>query len=217
MILRRRSLISDRLLGTINNEGNIQVNGGSGNNTFLFVDSTKFTLEGGGKVTLSTAGGGGTAYILQEAGGTTLTNVNNTIQGEGVIGNNGLTLVNESGGTINANSTGSGVITTLTLTSLSLTNQGLLEASNSDVLNIDGINVLNDGGKITANAGATVQLYGNADIEGGTLTNNGAFLGTAAGYAAYLDGSTKQGDVTLKGTYTSALGSDTYLLGACRR
>ena len=205
------------VLGTINNNNNLQVEGGSGDNTFLMTDSTNVTLKGGGTVTLSTATGGGNAWLQQEAGGQTLTNVNNTIQGEGVIGNNGLTLVNESGGTINANSTGSGVITTLTLTSLSLTNQGLLEASNSDVLNIDGINVLNDGGKITANAGATVQLYGNADIEGGTLTNNGAFLGTAAGYAAYLDGSTKQGDVTLKGTYTSALGSDTYLLGACRR
>ena len=60
------------LLGTINNQGNIQVNGGSGNNTDLEIDSGTVTLQGGGTVTLSTASGGGNAIIEQAAGGLTL-------------------------------------------------------------------------------------------------------------------------------------------------
>ena len=79
---------------------------GNGNNSELLIDSANVTLQGGGTVTLSTASGGGNALLLQAAGGLTLTNVNNTIQGEGIIGFNGLTLVNEAGGTINANSMG---------------------------------------------------------------------------------------------------------------
>src|SRR5208282_195180 len=81
-------------------------------------------------------------------------------------------------------------------------------------LNIDGITVNNAGGNITANAGATVQIFANATIQGGTLNNNGgAFFGTPSGQAAFLDGSTASGAVTINGTYTSALNTNTYLLG----
>ena len=93
------------LLGTINNNNNFQLNGGSGTNSELFIGNN-VTLQGGGTVTLSTAGGGGNAFIEQSASSLTLTNVNNTIQGAGIIGNNGLTLVNEVGGTILANALG---------------------------------------------------------------------------------------------------------------
>ena len=202
------------LLGTINNLGNLQVNGGNGTNTQLVVDSSNVTLQGGGTVTLSTATGGGNAFIEQAAGGLILTNVDNTIQGSGIIGQNGLTLVNHS--TIDANSTGGGQVPYLILQGLSgLTNTGLLEATNSGVLGINGVPVNNTGGNITANgAGATVQLYGGTQIEGGTLNNNaGAFFGTPTGNTALLDGSTGAGAVTLNGTYTSDLNSATYLLG----
>ena len=94
------------LLGTINNQGNILVNGGSGNNSDLEIDSANVTLTGGGTVTLSTAGGGGSALIYQAAGGLTLENFNNTIQGAGIIGDNGLSLLNDAGGTILANAPG---------------------------------------------------------------------------------------------------------------
>ena len=106
-------------------------------------------------------------------------------------------------------------LTTLTLVSLSLTNAGLVEATNNGVLDINGVIVNNQGGNITANgAGATVQLYGNADIEGGTLTNNGgAFFGTPDGKTAILDGSTAAGAVTINGTYTNGNNSTTFLLG----
>src|SRR5271167_4089965 len=162
------------LLGTINNNNNFLVMAtGNGNNSALEIDDANVTLQGGGTVTLSTASGGGNALLLQAAGGLTLTNVNNTIQGEGIIGFNGLTLVNEAGGTINANSMGGSQITTLTFESASVTNQGLIEATNNGVLNIDAITVKNQGGTIAANgASATVQLFADADIQGGTLTNN---------------------------------------------
>ncbi len=201
------------LLGTITNNGNIQVNGGGGTNSFLFAGSN-VTLQGGGTVTLSTtSSGGGNAIIEQSVGGLTLTNVNNTIQGEGIIGNNGLTLLNQSGGTINANSTGGALITTLTLDSTNVTNIGLLEATNSGVLNLNGITVNNAGGNITANgAGTTVQFFGSAVIQGGTLNNNGGTLGTPANNVATLDGTT-QGPLTINGTYTSDLNSQTFLLG----
>jgi len=70
------------------------VNGGAGTNSVLLIDSSNVTLQGGGMVTLATAGGSGSAYIYQAAGGLTLTNVDNTIQGAGVIGQNGLSVAN---------------------------------------------------------------------------------------------------------------------------
>ena len=78
---------------------------------------------------MSTTGGGGSAYIYQN-GGSTLTNVNNTIQGAGTIGYNGLTVVNGAAGVINANTTGAG----LYMNPSSLTNQGQMEATSSCLL-----------------------------------------------------------------------------------
>ncbi len=200
-------------LGTINNRNNFQVNGGSGVDSILWVDSSNVTLQGGGTVTLSTLNGGGDAVLQQSTGGLTLTNVDNTIQGEGVLGNNGLTIINQA--TINANSNGGAQINALFLQGTGVTNTGLIEATNSGVLNINGVTINNAGGTIAANGGgASVQLYGNADIQGGTLTNNGgAFFGTPTGNSAILDGSTGAGAVTINGAYTSDLNTTTYLLG----
>ena len=101
------------------NAGAINVNGGGGSSATLWLP-TSVTLSGGGTLTLSTtATGGGNAYLYLESG-STLDNVNNTIQGEGIIYNNGTTVKNESGGIINANSTGSPLISSLTLEYLSL-------------------------------------------------------------------------------------------------
>ncbi len=129
------------LLGTITNNGNIQVNGGSGSNAILFIDNN-VTLQGGGTVTLSTLGGGGNAFIEQTVGGLTLTNTNNTIQGAGIIGNGGLALSNS--GTINANVSGQA----LNLNgSGGITNTGLLEASSGGFLQLSNTTVNNAGGQ----------------------------------------------------------------------
>ena len=118
------------------------------------IDSANVTLQGGGTVTLSTATGGGNAIIDQAAGGETLTNVNNTIQGEGIIGFNGLTVVNQVGGTINANSSGGSEITTLTIDSAAVTNHGFDGSHQQRRLEIVGTTVNNPGGTISANGAA---------------------------------------------------------------
>ncbi|HEY4930282.1 MAG TPA: hypothetical protein VII23_01820 [Terriglobales bacterium] len=196
-------------LGTINNKNNFQLNGGAGTNAIILA-SSNVTLQGGGTVTMSTASGGGAAYIEQSGGPFTLTNVNNTIQGAGVIGNNGLSLVNQA--TVNANVSSA----TLTLDGMTsgLTNTGVLEASNGGILQLQGITVNNaGGGTITANGGSSVQIYAGTTIQGGVLTNNGSFFGTPINSTAILDGSTGAGAITINGTYTSDVNSDTYFLG----
>jgi hypothetical protein len=92
------------LLGTITDNGNLQLNGGGGANGFVNISSSNVTLQGSGTLTMSTATGGGNAVI--QGNGNTLIN-NNTIQGTGLIGNGGLAVVN-GGGTINANVAASG-------------------------------------------------------------------------------------------------------------
>src|ERR1039457_6006172 len=81
------------------NAGAINVNGGGGYNTYLYLP-TGVTLSGGGTLTLNTpSAGGGNAYLYLQ-NGSTLDNVNNTIQGEGIIYNNGTTVSNHAGGVI---------------------------------------------------------------------------------------------------------------------
>ncbi len=192
---------------TVSNAGAITLNGGSGTNSYLILNGNT-TLQGGGTITLSTGGGGGSTYIEQGVGGVTLTNVDNTIMGNGIIGNSGLALSNA--GTINANVSGQA----LTLNgSGGITNTKLIEATNGGVLQLSSVAVNNAGGNITANSGSTVQLFGSTVIQGGTLNNNGGVLGTPQGNVAYLDGSTASGAITINGTYTSDLNTNTYLLG----
>ena len=66
-----------------------------------------------------------------------------------MIGNNGLTLINQA--TIIANSTGGPLTTALLLDGGPITNQGLMEATNSGILQLEGVTVNNNGGNITAN------------------------------------------------------------------
>ena len=195
------------LLGAITNNGTFQITGGSNANTTLGLNANT-TLTGGGTITLAFNGnGGGTAYILQNASNLTLTNVNNTVDGTGIIGQGGLTLVNQSGGTIDANVSGAGI----TLNgSGGVTNAGLLEATGKGVLAIN-TTVNNAGGNITANGG-TVEVY-SGTIQGGTLNNTGGTFETPGGNSATLDGSTASGAITLNGTYTGLEGSTTNVLG----
>jgi PEP-CTERM motif len=203
------------LYGNIVNNNNIQVNGGNNTNTYLYV-GVPVTLTGGGTVSLSTGttGGGGNAN-LWVYNGTTLDNVNNTIQGEGIFYANGTVVNNHTAGIINANSTGSPLINTLSLEYGTFNNTGLMEATNNGILELYSTTVNNSGGGVvSANGpGASVTLY-NTTIQGGSLNNNGgAFVGTFTGYSAYLDGSTTAGALTLNGTYTADYNTDTYLYG----
>ena len=203
------------ILGSIVNNGNFQINGGGNSNSYLYLP-VNVSLTGGGTVSLftTTAGGGGNAEFSL-SGGAIVDNVNNTIQGEGIIYNNGTTINNHVGGTINANSTGSPLINTLTLEYGTVNNAGLMEASGSGDLQLYNTIVKNAGGNIAANgAGATVELD-STTVVGGTLNNNsGAFFGAPTGYSATLDGSTGAGPITLNGTYTIAPNANSYLYGS---
>ena len=217
------------ILGTINNQGNLQVNSG-GLDTHLTLTGNTI-LQGGGAVTLANVGGVGQTIINAAPGGATLTNVDNTIQGAGLIDFT-VILVNQSGGTINANVAGQ----SLGLSGNSFINAGLLEATGGGTLNISGAVgafIDNRGGTIAANGGNVVLLLlsvtGGAitasnggiinllatTVFGGTLNNVSGTLvtGTGRGGSATLDGSTAAGAVTIQGTYTSDVGSTTNILG----
>ena len=86
------------ILGAITDKGTIQLNGGDGNNGILDLTGA-MTLSGGGVVAMTTAAGGGDAFI--EGNSETLTN-DDVIEGTGQIGNGSLAVTNS--GTIDANS-----------------------------------------------------------------------------------------------------------------
>src|SRR5579863_8731997 len=191
--------------GNISNAGQIFVSA-TANNTFL-VSAATVSLTGGGTVTLSTTGAG-TPALSTANGSQTLTNVDNTVQGPGVIGWNGLILVNQPGGVVNANSTAGALL----INSSGITNQGLLEATGGGTLNLENT-YSNAGGRILANGtGSSVQLI-NATVRGGTLTGTGGgIVATSVNVAATLDGSS-QGTLTIVGTYVGTNNTATYLQG----
>ncbi len=187
------------MTGTFTNNGTLQLTSAA-NNT-IFGLNASVLLTGGGTVTMTETGNGG-VYVEQQAGGITLENVNNLIQGAGVIGNGGLYFQNDAGGTVNANSSGQGLILD---GSGNVTNQGLLEATGGGTLEIASTTVNNAGGNISGLGG--IVLVNSAVLQGGTL--NGTFQTIANGIAT-LDGAT-QGAITLSAGTTYATGNNTDL------
>jgi hypothetical protein len=171
------------------------------NNTFLSI-SGNVSLTGAGTVTLSTSGGG-TPIINESGSNAVLTNVGNTIQGIGQIGNNGLALVNQS--TINANQP-AGV---LTINPSSLTNQGLLETASGATSQITN-------GAI-ANAGGTIKVDGSMGVPAGFTVNGGTLSGPGTISGSVIVGPsaiTQPGDTPLPGVLTiSGNGAGSYTQG----
>ncbi len=192
--------------GNISNAGQIFVSA-AGNNTFLTMGAAG-SLTGGGSVTLS-KGGNGTAAIATSGGNQTLTNVDNTLQGTGVIGWNGLIVINQAGGIVNANTPSTG---TLVLNPSSMTNQGLLEATSGGTLQLES-NFNNAGGRILASGSGSSVQFVSGTVQGGTLaTASSGTLTTPGGSGFTLDGSS-QGTLTIAGTYVVSNNSTTYLNG----
>jgi hypothetical protein len=190
--------------GSIVNQGTINLAAGGGTNAILSLNGNT-TLTGGGTITLNSGDNNGSVYIQQPAANLTLTNVDNLIQGYGIIGNGGLTFINQA--TVNANSSGN----TLTLNgSGGVTNtSAVLEATNGGTLVIT-TPVSNQNGKIIS-SGGTVDIIAGIPIQGGTLS--GAGLETTA--SAVLDGSI-YGALTLAAgsVWTAVGGTDTYVNGS---
>ena len=217
------------LLGSINNQGTISVLSQDGADGHLTLNANT-TLQGGGTVNLATTVGSGIVFLNPSVSGLTLTNLDNAIQGAGVIGPGGPTmgLANGPAGTINANVSGQQLVLA---PALGVTNAGLMEATGGAILgliatvnNTAGTIAANGasslvslksnitGGTITALNGGMVQLEG-ATIQGATLNNVSGTLGTPAAFQATLDGSTAAGAVKIQGTYTADVGSTTVVLG----
>ena len=158
------------------------------------------TLTGGGTVTLETLSNGNTAYINQNQA-STLTNVNNLIQGEGQTP---ITeLINES--TVNANMSG-----TLAIDATTIVNENLLEATAGTLQFSTTVN--NAGGTILSVA-STVVFDNGTIIQGGTLNaTSGGALGTAQNQSATLDGNS-QGALNNEAAYVGPNNSDTYIEG----
>lgn len=139
--------------GAITNNSTIQIYAGSGNSTFLNLTADA-TLQGsGGILTLNSGNNNGQA-VLQSIGGFTLTNATNTIQGYGIIGNSGLSVINGQSGTLLA----------------SVAGQTLL---------INGIGSLTNNGLMQANAGATLQVSSNLTnltVSGGPVLAGGTYV-----------------------------------------
>ena len=105
------------------------------------------------------------AAISESTASSTLTNVDNTIQGSGEIGNNGLSLNNQS--VIDANQSG-----TLLIDGPAVTNTGTLEATGGGTLEIQSSAVTNSSGTIsTGDSSSSVILGSGATISGGDLTS----------------------------------------------
>ena len=195
------------IAGAIVDNGTIDLFGGNGQTGQLNLTAA-VTLDGGGAVVMSDAAGGGAAYF--EGNGQTLTNVDNAIEGTGVVGNGSLSIVNES--TIDADSS-AGVGELVLNGSGGITNTGTLEATDGGALQISGITVSNAGGEITVGDGSSVVQLLNATIQGGTLNNAAGGTMETAGNSI-LDGSTAAGALTIDGVYTASDNTTTNIAGA---
>ena len=195
------------LSGTIINTGILKLDVTDGNNVVLQFSGT-VTLTGGGTVTMS-QGGPGTP-ILNNSNFGALINVNNTIQGAGQIGNNGLVLTNQAAGKIIANDANSKTLFLIAVNNV--LNQGLIEATGNGLLQIS-VAIVNQGANIeSVGSAATVQLVNGSTIRGGTLTNGGGVFKTLQSSSTTLDGSSN-GSLTIVGLYEEELNSTTVLVG----
>jgi fibronectin-binding autotransporter adhesin len=217
--------------GTITNNGVINLQG-SGNNTQLYVSnagSGSATLTGTGSVVLGT----GSGNLIDGVGGTSLT-IDQNISGIGNIGNNALTLTNNS--TIDANISPTVATGTLYIQpgSGGMTNNGTLEATNGGTLTLYGGNAITNGtngvieavGSDSSGNASTVVLTNSISITGGTFTTSGAgVIEVASGYVASVTNVTNSGTfnvlnngqldtagtITNNGTITlEGNGNDTY-------
>lgn len=193
---------------SVANAGTIVIDDTNGDAWINIAVGQNATLSGGGTVTLNDTTGGAAALIRGGGGtGATLTNMNNTIQGAGQLGfGNGLVVVNQASGVVNANQPGRVLYINA---NSGVTNQGLIEATSAGSLTFSlGVTVNNSGGTISSSgSGSTVLLI---DVtQGGTLTTSGG--GVMQGENE-LDGAT-HGTLNNQGTFAVPASHFTTLIG----
>jgi hypothetical protein len=146
------------------------------------------TLSGGGVIELE----GATHHIDAAGGGAVLTNLDNTITGTGAV-TGSLSLVNGAAGVIDA--TGLLQVSTPGET---LTNAGMLEATDGGKLVLTGLTVDQGGGGTILGADASHVVLAGAHIDGGTLATAGTAVIGVNAQGDTLDGTASP--LTLAGT-----------------
>jgi hypothetical protein len=208
-LLRINAAQTAEMLGTIFNTGTIElqaVGAGSGQ-SLLALRSQTVTLSGGGKVVMDD----GKAVI---GGGdfNRLVNLDNTISGQGQVGN-GVEMALLNSGTILSVAAAGGATGDLFLNTGDelLTNTRLLQAGQHSQLILSHV-IANAGGTIAAvGAGATV-FAEDSTIEGGSLqTSGGSSIFLSIG--ARLDG-LNDGAISNTGTVNIGKGVSVDLLGS---
>jgi len=202
--------------GTVNNTGTITLNS-TGDQTELQILGHGVTLTGGGQLILSDSLANA---IVGTNPADTLTNVDNIISGAGHIGGGDgtLTLVNEAQGTIDANMSGA----TLALTTgVTITNNGILEATNGGILAIEDP-VIGSGSAIIAGGTIAIGAQSNLNVtfdngqSGATygeliLADASHFSGHISGFAGTAPDPAHSDVIDLVGiNYNSLLFSETY-------
>ena len=168
---------SSFLLGSnVDNTGSIAVESyGSGHTQLEIVADV--LLTGTGKVTLS----GLNPLIKSDGSAASLINDGNTISGDGVIGDNNLTLVNDSNGVIDANNSTLALV--INTGNNAVSNAGTMEATAGGLLIIE-CPIVNSGKIIADNA--TVGLFDAA-------TGSGSLVIEGSGNMALVAAGTTQG------------------------
>ena len=193
--------------GTYTNAGTIGLNS-TGAPTWLRIDGD-VSLSGGGQVNLTVHGNN---IIRGVAATDRLTNVDNTIQGLGQIGQNAMSLTNQ--GVINANDA-SGNSLVLDLSGAGI-NDGIMRASSGGKLDVyDDFSGTGrweaDGGKIQINTGVNVTTTGRIDItKGGELELNNASM---TGSDLFMDSTgilDINSTVSISGNLSFAMTDETY-------
>jgi len=190
--------------GSLDIAGTLTI-GSTGSFTDLILGGTSgstITLSGGGSLTLSDSPNN---RVFSTTGDTLVNNAGNTIQGAGQLGinNAGFAFALNNAGIINANQSNALQIAPTN----TVTNTGTIEATGGSTLVLIA-NVTNTGGLMQATgAGSVVELNGST-INGGTLTTSGGGTVQNSG-AATLNGVT----ISSGSTFTAVNASSTTLQG----
>ena len=186
---------------SLNNSGSVVLESNS-SSADLELQGAGATLSGGGTVTMTSLGGARSRVL----GSGTLTIADQTIEGFGDLGFNGLTIDNQTSNLIDANVAGQTL--KVDTAGAASTNAGTMQASLGGTLNIDNSIFDNSGGLIRANNGSTVRLSGS------TIINNGTLIGSGSG-EVQVDQSSNVffTDVFLNGSIRSINNSDTGISG----
>jgi fibronectin-binding autotransporter adhesin len=211
--------------GTITNNNAMFLLADSGTDTLMLLTADA-SLTGGGTITLSQTGGGSTAGISSNSTNRILTKVNNTIEGQGLVGRtntSNISIINQSAGIFDANVTGQ-ELRVATTGGNTITNSGAFRATNGGYLALSGAFSAgafdNTGGTISASgSGSEVRMDSNIAISGGTLSTSGGGIFRAVGVqsSAILSDLTIAGDVVVDNfSYLNTSGNINHTSGTIR-